>query len=173
MPYLDGESRVEAVDRTLRAREEAINILKFHLQRSQNRMKQQADKNRTERSFEQNDWVLLKLQPHRQVTIRQGKQNKFSPKYYGPFKVIEKVGEVAYKLSLPAESQIHNVFHVSQLKKCRGIVQDDQPVVLPHCDGSGMLVIPPIAVLDRKMVKKNNVVAVYGLIQWTNGDKWR
>lgn len=66
------------------------------------------------------DWVLLKLQPHRQVTIRQGKQNKFSPKYYGPFEVIEKIGAVAYRLSLPEQSQIHNVFHVSQLKERRG-----------------------------------------------------
>ncbi|GJU12239.1 retrotransposable element Tf2 [Tanacetum coccineum] len=64
--------------RTLLAREEAIQVLKFHLQRSQNRMKQQADKSRSEREFEVGDMVFLKLQPHRQVTIRVGKQNKFS-----------------------------------------------------------------------------------------------
>ena len=57
VPYLGGESIVEAVDRSLRAREEAINILKFHLQRSQNRMKQQADRSRSERTFELDDWV--------------------------------------------------------------------------------------------------------------------
>ena len=171
VPYLGGESRVEAVDRSLRAREEAINILKFHLKRSQNRMKQQADRSRSERTFELDDWVWLKLQPHRQVTIRQGKQNKFSPKYYGPFKVCEKVGQVAYRLLLPEQSKIHDVFHVSQLKKCRGEVPDNQDAILPHCDEVGSLVIPPLAVLDRKIVKKNNAAAVYGLIQWANGSE--
>ncbi|GKE39391.1 retrotransposable element Tf2 [Tanacetum coccineum] len=111
--YLVGLSKVDAVDRTLEAREQSIQMLKFHLERSQNRMKQQADKRRTDRELNVGDWVFLKLQPHRQVSIRQGKQNKFSPKSFGPFKVIEKVRKVAYKLDLPVHAQIHNVFHVS------------------------------------------------------------
>ncbi|GJS31050.1 putative reverse transcriptase domain-containing protein [Tanacetum coccineum] len=64
------------------------------LLRAQNKMKQQADKGRSERNFEAGDWVLLKLQPHRQVTVRKGKQHKFSPKYYGPFKLKGYKGEV-------------------------------------------------------------------------------
>nr|GEW50091.1 retrotransposon protein, putative, unclassified [Tanacetum cinerariifolium] len=118
-------------------REEAIQMIKFYLQRSQNRIKQQADKSRSEREFDIGDMVFLKLQPHRQVTIRMGKQNKFSQKFYGLFEVSAKVGQAAYKLKLHAQAQIHNVFHVSQLK--------------------------------RKMVKKNNKMVVYGLVQWANG----
>ncbi|GJY29037.1 retrotransposable element Tf2 [Tanacetum coccineum] len=109
--------RVYAVDRLLEAREKVVQLLRFHLERDQNRMKQQSDKNRPERVLLVGDWVWLKLQPHRQE-----KQNKFSPKYYGPFEVISKVGDVAYKLNLPEYSQIHDVFHVSQLNKYEVIV---------------------------------------------------
>ncbi|GKC32424.1 retrotransposable element Tf2 [Tanacetum coccineum] len=132
-------------------------------------MKQHVDKNKTERSFAIGDMVLLKLQPHRQVSIRQGKQNKFSPKYFGPFEILAKVGPVAYKLKLPVASQIHDVFHVSQLKKLHGTHLANASNVLPQVDKDGLLEVTPIKILDRKIVKKNNVVAVYGLIQWSNG----
>nr|GEU88313.1 retrotransposon protein, putative, unclassified [Tanacetum cinerariifolium] len=75
---MTGLSKVDAVDRSLLDRENVIKMLKFHLQRSQNIMKQQADKSRTERQFEVGDMGFLKMQPHKQVTIRQDKQYKFS-----------------------------------------------------------------------------------------------
>ncbi|GKB31446.1 hypothetical protein Tco_0870847, partial [Tanacetum coccineum] len=100
-------------DRTLQAREEAIKVLKFHLKRSQDRMRNQANKHRTDRQFKVDDWVYLKLQPHKKVSIRHGQQHKLSSKYYGPFKVAERIGEVAYRLKLPSSSQIHPVFHIS------------------------------------------------------------
>ena len=89
-------------------------------------------------SFEVGDWVLLKLLPHMQVTVRLGKQHKFSPKYYGLFKVTTKVGQVAYQLELNTQAQIHNVFHVSQLKKHRGEIRDAQQVQIPICDQNGL-----------------------------------
>lgn len=169
VPYIGGLSKVNVVDRTLASREQAIQLLKFHLAKAQNIMKQQSDKGISERVFEEGDMVFLKLQPHRQVSIRQGRQNKFLPKYFGPFKVIGKVGQVAYKLELPTYSQIHNVFHVSQLKLCRGQPQPSQVINLPSCDQEGVVEVQPMAILERKMVMKRNVVVVYGLIQWTNG----
>ncbi|GKD22103.1 retrotransposable element Tf2 [Tanacetum coccineum] len=87
--YVSGESRVDTVDRTLTAREEVIKALTFHLKRSQERMKTQADKHRSEREFAVGDWVYLKLQPHRQVSMRMGKFSKLSPKKLG------KVGNAA------------------------------------------------------------------------------
>ncbi|GKC84187.1 putative mitochondrial protein [Tanacetum coccineum] len=130
---------------------------------AQNRMKQQADKGRSERQFEEGDWVLLKLQPHGQVTVRVDKQHKFSPKYYGPFKVLSKVGQVAYKLELNSQAQIHNVFHVSQLKGYRGEAPSGHQIEIPQCNQNGMIATQPLAILDRKMGKKKNVVAVYGV----------
>ncbi|GJU00139.1 retrotransposable element Tf2 [Tanacetum coccineum] len=62
---------------------------------NRHRMRNQANKHRTNRQLEVNDWVYLKLQPHRQVFIRQGQQHKLSSKYYGPFKVAERIREVA------------------------------------------------------------------------------
>nr|GEX45607.1 retrotransposable element Tf2 [Tanacetum cinerariifolium] len=91
VPYFGGFSKVDAVDRTLEAREQAIKMLKFYLSISQNKTKQQADKKRTDRVLQVGDYVFLKLYPHRQVSMRQVKQSKFSPKCFGPFKVLEKI----------------------------------------------------------------------------------
>ncbi|GKG03939.1 putative reverse transcriptase domain-containing protein, partial [Tanacetum coccineum] len=64
------------------------------------------------------DKVMLKVSPWKGV-IRFGKRGKLNPRYVGPFKVLEKVREVAYKLELPEElNRVHNTFHVSNLKKC-------------------------------------------------------
>lgn len=124
-------------------------MLKFHLQRAQDRMVNQANKHRSDRVLDVGMWVYLKLQPHRQVTIRKEHQHKLSSKYYGPFLILEKIGSVAYKLDLPATSQVHPVFHVSQLKVCKG--SDNKMGVLPHCGPNGLLAAEPIAILDRKL----------------------
>jgi hypothetical protein len=80
-------------------------------------MKSQADKWRTERHFEVGDMVFLKLQPYIQLSLAPRANQKFTFKFFGPFKIISKVGSVAYKLQLPESSSIHLVFHVLQLKK--------------------------------------------------------
>nr|GEY92889.1 retrotransposable element Tf2 [Tanacetum cinerariifolium] len=112
------DSLVESVDRSLQEREQTIQQIKFHLQRSQDRMRNLSNKHRTNRQFKVGMWVYVKLQPHRHVTLRKGAYIKLSSKYYGPFQVVKKVGQLAYQLALPATSQIHIVSHVSQLKKC-------------------------------------------------------
>ena len=166
VPYVPGDSRVEKVDRTMQAREQAVQMLKFHLKRAQDRMQSQANKSRTDRQFQVGEWVYLKLQPHRQVTVRQGQQHKLSAKYHGPFKVEERIGEVAYKLTLPNHSQIHPVFHISQLKKCHG--NSHQMGSLPHLREDGLLTFKPQAILERRLGKLNNRPVMYVLVQWTN-----
>ncbi|GJZ45547.1 retrotransposon-related protein [Tanacetum coccineum] len=165
VPYETGDSPVEAVDRSLQAREQSIQTLKFHLQRAQDRMRNLANKHRTDREFAVGVWVYVKLQPHRQVTMRKTAYNKLSSKYYGPFQIVKRIGQVAYELALPATSQIHNVFHVSQLKKCTHSVTASG--LLPTINSDGLLVKTPIAILDRKLGKVKNSPVMYVLVQWS------
>jgi hypothetical protein len=166
LPYVPGDSVVAAVDRSLHAREQAMKMLQFHLKRAQDRMVSMANKSRTEREFNVGDWVYVKLQPYRQVTARQGSYHKLSPRYYGPFKVDSRIGEVAYKLKLPSSSQIHPVFHVSQLRKCHG--HQVQEGVLPSCDDDGGITVEPVAILERRLGKVHNKPVMFVLVQWAN-----
>jgi hypothetical protein len=85
--------------------------------------------------------------------------HKLLPKFYGPFEVLERVGKVAYKLNLPPGSLIHNVFHVSQLKKKLGPTMQMSPK-LPLVSCEGRVKLEPVAILDRRVIKKDNAVEV-------------
>ena len=74
----------------------------------------------------------MKLRPYRQRSLARKKFEKLAPKYYGPYKIIEEIAAVAYRLMLPLEASIHNVFHISQLKLKLGkqqAVQHQQPML--------------------------------------------
>nr|GFA04465.1 putative reverse transcriptase domain-containing protein [Tanacetum cinerariifolium] len=87
------------------------------MQAARDRQKSYADLKREPMKFQVGDKVMLKVSPWKGV-VRFGKRGKLNPRYVGPFKVLEKVGDVAYKLNLPKElSKVHNTFHVSNLKK--------------------------------------------------------
>ncbi|CAM8925392.1 unnamed protein product [Rhodiola kirilowii] len=164
LPYLPGESSCLIVDRSMQKREELITMLKFHLLRAQNRMKQYADSHRSDREFQIGDHVYLKLQPYRQQSMKTKVPHKLSPRFYGPFRIIDRIGPVAYKLELPPEAAIHNVFHVSQLKLCHN--HPANATALPQY----MLDLgnskEPEAILDRKMVKRQNGAVTKILVQW-------
>jgi len=89
-----------------------------------------------------------------------------SPKYYGPFQVEAKIGKVAYKLKLPAAAQIHPAFHVSQLKEFHGVLHRQPHIPRWMHDKDAHLILTPVAMLDRKLVKKGNQAAVSYLVQW-------
>jgi hypothetical protein len=95
-------------------------LVRQHLVRAQTRMKNQADKHRSERQFEVNDWVYLKLQSYVQASVMPHAHQKLSFKYFGPYQVTNRVDQVAYRLKLPPSSRIHPVIHVSQLKLANG-----------------------------------------------------
>jgi hypothetical protein len=115
---LKGTTKVQAVEDHIGNQQEVLKLLKDNLVMAQNRMKQQADQHHSEREFEVGDWVFLRLQPYKQMSLKQQKKdNKLAPKYYGPYKVLQRIGSMAYKLELPPSSRVHPVFHVSCLKK--------------------------------------------------------
>ncbi|GKC49659.1 putative reverse transcriptase domain-containing protein, partial [Tanacetum coccineum] len=115
------------------------------------RQKGYADLKRKPMKFQVGDKVMLKVSPWKGV-VRFGKRGKLNPRYIGPFKVLEKVRSVAYKLELPEElSRVHNTFHVSNLKKCYA----DEPLAVPldglHFDDKLQFVVEPVEIMDRKV----------------------
>ena len=124
-----------------------------------------ANRRRTDRSFNIGDLVLLKLQPYRQQTLRTHKDQKLSPKFFGPYKVIDKVGKVAYRLDLPPEATVHPTFHVSQLKPYHGHHSDCiSSIPATYMDEE----LEPEQILDRKMVKRGGTADTMVLIGWKN-----
>lgn len=146
-------------------------MVKQNLVKAQNRMKQLADRHRSEREFAVGDWVYLKLQPFKQFTLVQQSSHKLSPKYCGPFQISKRVGPVAYQLRLPATARVHNVFHVCLLKK-KWLDTDEAMQVIdgfPEClMQPGQPDFIPEKVLERKMVKFRNAPRAKWLIQWRN-----
>jgi hypothetical protein len=165
--YDAGTTTVAQVDDALTSRDSILRALKQHLTEAQNRMKQQADQHRTEREFAEGDMVFLRLQPYRQNSIATRRSMKLAPRFYGPFRILNRVGKVAYRLELPADSAVHPVFHVSCLKKVIG--RTNVPAqALPTFDDQGTLQVSPYRILDRRQVRKRGRTITQILVQWTN-----
>ncbi|GKE48062.1 putative reverse transcriptase domain-containing protein [Tanacetum coccineum] len=114
------------------------------------------------------DKVMLKVSPWKGV-VRFGKRGKLNPRYVGPFKVLEKVGSISYKLELPEElSRVHNTFHVSYLKKCYA----DEPLAVLldgiHFDEKLQFVEEPVEIMDRevKQLRRSRVPIVK--VRWNS-----
>jgi hypothetical protein len=104
--------------------EENIKMVRENLKIAQSRQQSYADTRRRELSFEIRDFVYLKVSPIRGVRSLRVK-GKLAPRYVGPYQILAKRGEVAYQLSLPEGlSAVHDVFHVSQLKKCLHVPEE-------------------------------------------------
>ncbi|GJZ02327.1 putative reverse transcriptase domain-containing protein [Tanacetum coccineum] len=123
----------EVGDRQLTGREvihetaEKIVQIKSRIQDARDFQKSYADVRRKPLDFQIGDKVMLKVSPWKGV-IRFGKRGKLNPRYIRPFKIIDKVGTVAYRIELPEQlSRVHSTFHVSNLKKC----MVDEPLAIP------------------------------------------
>ena len=116
---------------------------------AQNRMKQQADQGHSERQFAEGDHVFFQVQPYKQNSLKADHCQKLEPKFYGPYTVLKRVGQVAYKLALSSHSKLHHVFHVSCLKKVIGTKCQTQNS-LPDLDEEGSIWLHPQAILDQR-----------------------
>ncbi|GJZ59949.1 putative reverse transcriptase domain-containing protein [Tanacetum coccineum] len=147
---------------------EKIIQVKQRMQAARDRQKSYADLKRKPMEFEVGDKVMLKVSPWKGV-VRFGKRGKLNPRFVGPFKVIKRVGDVAYKLELPEElSRVHNTFHVSNLKKCHA----DEPLAVLldglHFDDKLQFVEEPIEIIDRevKQLKRSRIPLVK--VRWNS-----
>ena len=155
-PYLRENSKVQAVEHHIEHQQQVLQLLKDNLVLAQNRMKQQADQHHSERSFDVGDWVFLQPQPYKKMSLKQAKKdNKLSPKYYGLYKVLQKIGTMAYKLELPTASRVHPIFHVSFLKK---VIGDKLPVqtILAKLDEEGKIILELEAVTETRTRQLRN-----------------
>ncbi|GJS06614.1 hypothetical protein Tco_0363410 [Tanacetum coccineum] len=130
---------------------EKIVQIRQHLQAARDRQRSYANVRRKPLEFQVGDRVMLKVSPRKGV-IRFEKRGKLNPRYIGPFKILKRVGPVAFKLELPEElSNIHSTFHISNLKKCLS----DESLVIPmkelRLDDKLNFVEEPIEIMDREV----------------------
>ncbi|XP_070681682.1 uncharacterized protein [Malus domestica] len=133
-------------------------------------MKVHASKKRIERVLAVGDCVYLRFVPYQHKSLATHPFHKLQPRFYGPFQVLAKIGNVAYKIKLLDHSKLHLVFHVSCLKKHLGEhVQTTVPLLV--ITDAGILQDVPIKICDRRMVKKGNFAVTEVLVQWQNHSK--
>ncbi|GKB43053.1 putative reverse transcriptase domain-containing protein [Tanacetum coccineum] len=160
-PQTDGQR-----ERTIQTLEDVLRacVIDFRngwerIQVARDRQKSYTDVRRKPLEFQVGDRVMLKVSPWKGV-ICFGKQRKLNPRYIGPFKVLAKMGNVAYRLELSQQlSRAHSTFHVSNLKKCLF----DEPLAIPlddiHIDDKLYFVEEPVEIMDRevKWLKKSRI----------------
>jgi hypothetical protein len=128
--------------------EEQVRIIWENLRVAQTRQSSYADNRRRPLEFEEGDYVYLKVSPLRGMR-RFKVKGKLSPRFIGPFMIFRRVGEMAYQLELPDNlSDVHNVFHVSQLKKCLYIPEEQLPMEELSVQGGLIYTEYPIKILD-------------------------
>jgi hypothetical protein len=163
---IPGPEDMEARDFLLE-KQQLLHQLKENLSQAQARMKRYADKKRSERVLEVGDMVYLKMQPYRMAAFGIRQSIKLTSKYYGPFRILEKIGALAYKIQLPAGVKIHPVFHVSQLKKHLGTHAVPE-AGLPLISEDGKIKTQPLQVLQTRSLPRNNVLVTQWLVEWAN-----
>lgn len=165
MPVLKETTNAIVIE-LLEGRAAHIAFLKEHLAAAQTRMKHQADRQRTDRVFQVSEQVLLKLQPYAQTSVVNRSYPKLAYKYFGPFRVLERIESVAYRLELPPAGLVRPVFHISQLKP---FTPDYTPVFsdITKLVDLSATTLEPAKILQKRLVKKGSKTIPQVPVKWT------
>ena len=162
-----GDSKAPRAKIWIQESQDILRALKDNMATAQNQQKLYADRGRVERQFEVGDMVYLRLQPYQQSSLKQKGAKKLKHRFYGPYRVIRRIGQVAYELELPQGSKIHNVFHVSCLKRALGQQVTVTDELLPM-DDEGHLVLQPEAIIDTSERQLRSRTVQEFLVRWKN-----
>jgi hypothetical protein len=148
--------------------EDQVRLIQANLKAAQYRQKSYADKRRWPLIFEVGDRVYLRVSPMKGVQ-RFGVRGKLAPRYVGPFPIVERCGPVAYRVELPPHlSAVHNIFHVSQLRKCLRV--PTEVVDTENLQLEPDLIYPehPVRIVDHKTRVTRNQTSNFYKVQWSN-----
>jgi hypothetical protein len=142
-------------------------MIRENLKIVQSRQKCYADKQRRDLSFEAGNFIYLKVSPMR-GTRRFKVKGKLAPRYVDPFHIKDRKGEVAYQLELPPQlSDVHDVFHVTQLKKCLRVTEEQIPMEQLDLGGDLAYNEGPIRILDTTELVTHSKIIKMCKVQWS------
>src|SRR6266542_4192133 len=147
---------------------EKVRVIQNHLKTAQSRQKSYSDKRRRPLEFEVGSWAYLRVSPMKGVH-KFGVKGNLAPRYIGPFRILQQCGPVAYQLELPPHlSSMHNVFHVSQLKKCLRVPSEAVEIEIIQLEPDLTYREHPIKILDQKEHATRRKAIKSYKVQWSN-----
>jgi hypothetical protein len=158
--YVPGDARLPAVERAMWDRDVFLAEIRDRLEQAQQYHKAAYDRKHRPVQFNPGQWVWLRLLHRPTASLQVQGRSKLGPRFFGPFQVLERVGEVAYRLLLPAGARIHDVFHVGLLKPFHGVPPVQTPPLPPL--EHGRVVIQPEKVLQGRLARGRREV----LVRW-------
>ncbi|WVZ63882.1 hypothetical protein U9M48_013476 [Paspalum notatum var. saurae] len=146
--YEPGDTRVPAVAKTMKERQEFLADVRFRLEQAQAVQKRHYDKSHCDVAYQVGDWVLLRLHHRAAASLPQASSGKLKPRFFGLYRVTEIINNVAVRLAMPPRTRLHDVFHVGLLKKFQG-TPPEFPPPLPPLHHSAVAPEPERAVKTR------------------------